>query len=128
MKIETRWWIRNSRPELAFACQTLLLVLLAPWAVRAQQDTIPQRGFFAAGSYALSDLETINTANGNVMFRIPLVSLPPGRAGTNSCKARTADGVTLLTTSCALTTVWTISPTRLSIVRIPAPITSTSWR
>ncbi len=34
-----------------------------------------------AGTYSVSEVETVNPVNGNVMLRIPLVSLPPGRAG-----------------------------------------------
>ena len=33
------------------------------------------------GSYRLGDIETVNTKNGNVMLRVPLASLPPGRGG-----------------------------------------------
>ena len=47
----------------------------------AQADQTPKRGFHPAGSYALGDIETINTTNGNLMLRIPLASLPAGRAG-----------------------------------------------
>ncbi len=64
----------------------LLGLALFPASVIAQTtinpDPIaPQRGFYPGGSYALSDIETINTINGDLMFSIPLVSLPPGRAG-----------------------------------------------
>lgn len=48
---------------------------------QAQQDQKPARGFSPNGSYALTDLETINTSNGNMMLRIPLASLPPSRGG-----------------------------------------------
>jgi RHS repeat-associated protein len=47
-------------------------------------ETMPQRGLVAGEQYAISDLETINTVNGNVFYRIPLASLPPGRAGFSS--------------------------------------------
>lgn len=42
---------------------------------------MPQRGLVPAGSYSISDLETINVVNGNVFWQIPLATLPPGRAG-----------------------------------------------
>jgi hypothetical protein len=45
------------------------------------QETAPKRGFQPGGSYALSDLETINTTNGNLMMHFPLASLPAGRNG-----------------------------------------------
>jgi hypothetical protein len=44
-------------------------------------DEFPLRGVLPTISYALSDIETINTANGNVMMKIPLANLPPGRGG-----------------------------------------------
>jgi hypothetical protein len=44
-------------------------------------ETIPDRGFHTAGSYALGNIETINTTNGNLMLNIPLASLPAGRGG-----------------------------------------------
>lgn len=34
-----------------------------------------------AGTYSVSKVEAVNPVNGNVMLRIPLVSLPPGRGG-----------------------------------------------
>src|SRR6266478_3729266 len=43
--------------------------------------TSPDRGLYPAGSYALSDMETISTKNGNLIMHLPLVSLPPGRGG-----------------------------------------------
>jgi RHS repeat-associated protein len=64
----------------------LLLLLLPCWSatVAWAQGTSPQRGFNPAGSYALTDLETVNTVNGNTMFRIPLASLPAGRGGLSA--------------------------------------------
>jgi hypothetical protein len=41
----------------------------------------PLRGIIPGHSYSISDIETIGTANGNVMLDIPIVSLPPGRGG-----------------------------------------------
>jgi RHS repeat-associated protein len=52
--------------------------------VHAQPNQTPQRGFHPAGSYALSDIETINTNNGNLMLRLPMASLPAGRGGSLS--------------------------------------------
>ena len=81
MKRDRIDWIGCVTSRFGLGWRTLLFVLFATTAVPAQQDTIPQRGFHPAGSYALTDLETINTGNGNLMFRIPLVSLPSGRGG-----------------------------------------------
>jgi RHS repeat-associated protein len=39
----------------------------------------PDRGYQAANSYAISDLESINMTNGNLMMNIPLASLPGSR-------------------------------------------------
>lgn len=53
-------------------------VLLCPLTCLAQQQ---QRGTYPQGSYALSDIESINPVNGNLMFNFPLGSLPAGRKG-----------------------------------------------
>ena len=47
----------------------------------AQDREVAERGLQVTGSYRLSDIETINTKNGNVMLSVPLASLPPGRGG-----------------------------------------------
>lgn len=43
------------------------------------QEKSPERGFRPAGSYALGYIETISTTSGNMMLRVPLAGLPPGR-------------------------------------------------
>lgn len=53
-------------------------------ARQGQGVTSPARGFQPAGSYALSDIETISTKNGNLMLHIPLVTLPAGRGGSGA--------------------------------------------
>jgi RHS repeat-associated protein len=55
-----------------------IFVVLWLTATGANGQREPDRGFVAAGSYALSNIETINTTNGNLIFNIPLASLPPG--------------------------------------------------
>jgi RHS repeat-associated protein len=47
----------------------------------AQDDSKPDRGFHPANSYALGDIETINTSSGNLMLNVPLGALPAGRGG-----------------------------------------------
>ncbi|HEV2864838.1 MAG TPA: RHS repeat-associated core domain-containing protein [Pyrinomonadaceae bacterium] len=47
------------------------------------QGTTPARGFQPGGSYAVSDIETINTTNGNLMLAFPF-ALPAGRAGMSA--------------------------------------------
>jgi RHS repeat-associated protein len=49
----------------------------------AQKKT-PERGFRPAGSYAFSDIETISTTSGNMMLKMPLAALPPGRGGLSA--------------------------------------------
>lgn len=56
----------------------LLTSALLPLAAQAQDVRQPDRGFVASGSYALSDIETINTTNGNLMLNIPLATFPKG--------------------------------------------------
>jgi len=77
-----REWSGCRARSRSWTWQILLFVFLTPLALQAQQDSKPQRGFLPAGSYALTDLETINTGNGNLMLAIPLASLPAGRGGT----------------------------------------------
>ena len=47
----------------------------------AQSNLEPKRGFTTNNPYMSSDIETINSANGNLLLNIPLASLPPGRGG-----------------------------------------------
>jgi hypothetical protein len=69
-----------------------LLVAFSGAAVFAQttlpsvnpQDIQQTRGIVPASSYSVSDIETINTSNGNILLHIPIVSLPAGRAGFTS--------------------------------------------
>lgn len=65
-------------------CGALLILCLLPAAAPAQEVKSPQRGFAPGGSYSVSDVETINTANANLMLRLPLASLPPGRGGVSA--------------------------------------------
>ncbi len=59
----------------------ILLVLILAGAVSFAQEKNPQRGFQPGNAYALSDIETINTTNGNLMLTFPLGQLAPGRNG-----------------------------------------------
>jgi hypothetical protein len=43
-------------------------------------NNMPSRGLVPTGLFAVSDLETINVVNGNLLFRIPLASLPGYKA------------------------------------------------
>jgi hypothetical protein len=47
-----------------------------PWV-----QTLGPAGVSPTGSYAISNLETIDNVYGGVSYNIPLASLPPGRAG-----------------------------------------------
>jgi RHS repeat-associated protein len=59
-----------------------LIACVTPTHGQMQLPPSPEHGFQPAGSYALSNIETINTANGNMMLRIPLAALPPGRGNS----------------------------------------------
>jgi RHS repeat-associated protein len=59
----------------------LLLSMFFASPSSAQNPVQPKRGFYPAGSYALSDIESINTTQGNLILKIPIVSLPAGRGG-----------------------------------------------
>ena len=61
---------------------TTVFGLMASMCIGLAQSTVPPgRGFSPSGSYNVSDSETVNTVNGNILYSLPLVSLPPGRAG-----------------------------------------------
>jgi hypothetical protein len=57
------------------------LLILTLCSAALGQGSTPQRGFQPGASYALSDIETINTTNGNLMLNLPLGKLPAGRGG-----------------------------------------------
>src|SRR4030095_8159588 len=61
-----------------------IAMLVLAIAASASAQKVPDRGFMPARSYALGDLETINTTSGNLMLNIPLAQLPPGRAGLSA--------------------------------------------
>lgn len=46
------------------------------------QERRPDRGLQAGNSYAISDIETVNLQNGNVVLNIPLASLPAGKGSS----------------------------------------------
>ena len=62
-------------------CGFILIALLCIATAHAQDTTIPNRGLYPTGAYASSNIDTINTTNGDLMLRIPLASLPSGRGG-----------------------------------------------
>ena len=81
----------KSRRLTSFACRwaRAAALLLIGAAVLWAQPTPPagqrgkaDRGFHVGGGFNVSDIETINMVTGNVMLRIPLASLPPGRGGS----------------------------------------------
>ena len=59
----------------------LAVVVLGAGPLWAQDTKVAERGLQVTGSYRLGEIETVNTKNGNVLLRVPLASLPPGRAG-----------------------------------------------
>ena len=57
-------------------------ILFLSLSIFSQSPRRPDVGFQAGNSYALSDIETINTRNGNMMLAVPLASLPAGRGSS----------------------------------------------
>ena len=54
-------------PRLSFLALAIFLLFSMATTLRAQSsadETIPDRGFHPSSSYALSNIETINTTNG----------------------------------------------------------------
>lgn len=64
----------------------LLMICLFSIAIATAQgqtftERSPQRGMAANSSFALGEIETINLENGNLLYKMPLASLPAGRGG-----------------------------------------------
>lgn len=68
-----------TRELFVLAC--LLACFIYPGRIAVAQEHEEKRGFNVGGSYALSDIETINTVSGNMMLRLPVGKLPLGRGG-----------------------------------------------
>jgi hypothetical protein len=64
-----------------FFVKRVLLAGLTAWLLLSALTCLAQRGTYPAGSYAISNIESINPVNGNLMFNLPLGSLPAGRKG-----------------------------------------------
>ena len=60
----------------------ILCVCWTAFSINAQSAQQPQRGVAPTGTFALSEIESINTSNGNVMFNIPITSLPINQGGS----------------------------------------------
>lgn len=73
--------MRPHTPIRVFFCIT---VAIATSSFTLGQEKAPERGFRPSGSYALSDIETISTTSGNMILKVPLASLPPGRGGLSA--------------------------------------------
>src|SRR5438046_899039 len=64
------------------ALLTLVIILTASASSFAQSAAArPDRGTMPVGSYHVSDIETVNTTNGNVHISIPLAKLPAMAGG-----------------------------------------------
>ncbi len=74
---------KNFRQQILMSMALLFFCLFSAFsfAIYGQQPPPinPQRGFYAGGSFALSDIENINMTNGNLMLNFPLANLPTGR-------------------------------------------------
>jgi RHS repeat-associated protein len=70
-----------SQTNLLLIVVSVVTMLCDSVFVHAQEKRSPDKGFQTVGSYALSDIETVNLTNGNMLLRIPLASLPAGRGG-----------------------------------------------
>lgn len=71
---------RLRRVSCGFVLTLLCLAFLSQHLL-AQREIAAKRGVYLNASYSVSDFETINNTNGNVMFNLPLASLPAGRGG-----------------------------------------------
>jgi RHS repeat-associated protein len=67
----------NFRRQPLILLFALLLALQS--LIQAQSTLQPKRGLYVGGSYAVSDMETINMQGGGLMLNFPLAALPQGR-------------------------------------------------
>jgi RHS repeat-associated protein len=65
-------------------CGAILISLTVASVASAQIGTSSDRGLQTSRSFATSDIETLNTQNGDLMLQVPLASLPEGRAGLSA--------------------------------------------
>src|SRR6266850_6528939 len=72
---------RKINRRLAIRVVLCAILSLTASAVVSAQEKAPERGFRPAGSYALSDIETISTTSGNMMLKVPLAAMPAARGG-----------------------------------------------
>ena len=79
--IMTQTGLRSTSIRMAALFSASLLLILTLQVVALGQGSTPERGFQSGGSYTLSEIETINTTNGNLSLQLPLGRLAPGRAG-----------------------------------------------
>ena len=63
---------------------TIGLFFLSAGLMNSQTSnpTRPDRGFYPNGSFAAGEFDTINNVNGNVIARVPITNLAPGRGGS----------------------------------------------
>jgi len=104
---------------------TILMLLAAGAAAQTTSDPTldknPLRGILPTATYAFSDIETINTQNGNVLMHIPIVSLPGGRGGLTASlnliynsklysAVATVNGVNAVCSDSSSFTTYTLNP------------------
>ncbi len=76
--------MRNEKyGKQTFRTSSIFVLVLSLSAVGFTQDRRPDRGIQQANSYSISDIENVNTTNGNLMLHVSLASVPGGR-GTSS--------------------------------------------
>ena len=73
--------MRTTTKRLVAGAVLAAVLGLGTAPLRAEGPDPSERGFQPTGSYQLSDIETVNSKNGNVMLRVPLTALPEGRGG-----------------------------------------------
>jgi len=74
----------NQFLKLSASTAGFLGILCFLAATACAQEKNPQRGFQPGNAYAISDIESINTTNGNLMLHVPLGQLPPGRGSLSA--------------------------------------------
>ena len=74
------------RPKIPYNLTALIIVLAAPGAAQVGPLTDPPNaatggGVSVGGAYSLSNIESVNSLNGNLNLSIPLAHLPTGPGG-----------------------------------------------
>ncbi len=66
------------------ALRLAIVIICCASVGNSQGSTSHEIGYRQTGAYSISDIETVNMSNGNLMLNLQLASLPPGRGNVSA--------------------------------------------